>query len=420
MIGLDPRIVFWALYRPTRYDIVGGFTERAIDILNIRSNKICLYCLYYSAQHVLVYGYTVYDQCVQVFGTPTKGFKYRFVVKGYLYCLYQRPLISDILPLIISPLILTIDGGGDYPLQDVVDLTISISLGSLIVLGLFLIRWDISCYNSRVFDTVLKDTFSKNRCVFGVSSDDPSGSLYTGSKFGVVTISISKDTDTFVIDLRIGTFQDGGLKYNFAGEIAQQISYQIWLYSKGSTRIISLSTGAAEPQSNHSTPYFRYIFRDRFIRRGFDRRIKSRINEVNRPDYYRLNITLRALPSHIDTVESIDNYRDLVLLQYRSARIAREAAITFLISRFYFVLISVAVLYGVKDQLEAAPKAPPLGPQLYLGLRDSRYYSYPIVFLVRYIDKRKIECELGLKIGGASVIRRILGARDEKEFVTSV
>lgn len=63
------------------------------------------------------------------------------------------------------------------------------------------IQWLLhdSCYDSRVFDTALKDAFGKNRRVFGVSSDDPSGSLHAGSKFGVVTTSISKDTDTFVI-----------------------------------------------------------------------------------------------------------------------------------------------------------------------------------------------------------------------------
>lgn len=63
------------------------------------------------------------------------------------------------------------------------------------------IQWLLhdSCYDSRVFDTALKDAFGKNRRVFGVSSDDPSGSLYAGSKFGVVTTSISKDTNTFVI-----------------------------------------------------------------------------------------------------------------------------------------------------------------------------------------------------------------------------
>ncbi|KAJ5951036.1 uncharacterized protein N7479_009449 [Penicillium vulpinum] len=127
----------WSEFYPIAFTaIIDG------QLSSIRSNKICLYCLCYSTQHVLVYGYTV-------FGTPTKGFEYRFVVKGYLYCLYQRPLISDILPPIISPLILAIDGGGIR--GDVVDLAIGISSGGLIVLRLFLIRWDISYY-AKIFD----------------------------------------------------------------------------------------------------------------------------------------------------------------------------------------------------------------------------------------------------------------------------
>lgn len=118
------------------------------QLSSIRSNRICLYCLCHSAQHVLACGHTVCDRCVQVFGTPTKGFECRFVVKGCLYCLYQRPLIADILPPTMSPSILAIDGGGvrgvipleflfliqenlgDCPLQDVVDLAIGTSSGN--------------------------------------------------------------------------------------------------------------------------------------------------------------------------------------------------------------------------------------------------------------------------------------------------
>ncbi|CAG8887459.1 unnamed protein product [Penicillium egyptiacum] len=565
MIGLDPRMVFWALYRPaviealteskdswtefcptaftamieyhmdllfTRFsrDIISSIDLRKEQLISqsgqlssIKSNKICLYCLFHSAQHVLACGHTVCDRCVQVFGTPMKGFEYRFVVKGCLYCLYQRPLIADILPPTMSPSILAIDGGGvrgvipleflfliqenlgDCPLQDLVDLAIGTSSGGLIVLGLFLMRWDVphcaktfdqlasrifqqrrqstfpwparqsilgnmtrwiqwllhdSCYDSQIFDTALKDAFGKDRRIFGVSPDDPVGSLYAGSKFGVVTTSISKDTSTFVIgnfnrshrscddyvrpqdlehepkawqayftpiELGIGTFQDGGLKHNFAGEIAKQISHQIWPYSKGSTRMLSLGTGAAEPESNRSTPHFRHIFRDGFMRRGFDawmssmdtecdwRKMKSRINEANRPDYHRLNVTLGGLPSNVDAVESMDDYRDLVLLQPGSARMAREAAITFLISRFYFVLSgevadnSTALTWcrgtirckgPARRVIMALQRLHPKGLNytsdygmvgIFAGLdglcSSCGCYSHPIAFLVRHVDQ---------------------------------
>ena len=44
------------------------------------------------------------------------------------------------------------------------------------------------------------------------------------------------------------------------------------------------------------------------------------------------------MPSTIDNVEAIEDYENLVVLQPGAARLAREAASSLLISRFYFVL----------------------------------------------------------------------------------
>ncbi|QQK44167.1 Patatin-like serine hydrolase, putative [Penicillium digitatum] len=505
MLMLDPRMVFRTLYRSA---IVDAYHERAgywpdrpsedqaseveahlIDLFDalvqtdqtavelrksqlasqsgwlcrIRSNTICLYCVFQTAQHVLGCGHTLCDRCAHVFGTPTVGLEYQFTIRGCIYCLYQRPLVASILPPTMSPSVLAIDGGGVrgviplefllliqehlHPcrIQDVVDLALGTSSGGLIAIGLFIMTWNIStcsgifeelarrifrsrrrspfallnftyrsgsmlgnmgrwlhwllhdsCYDARVFDDALKSVFGENRLMFGPSRDDPRGSLQSNSKIGVVTTSISRETGAFVIgnfntvsepedqgdtqilrptdiahepnvwkaarataaapffftpaDLQgIGSFQDGGLKHNFAGEIASQISHLIWPEAIGSTRLLSLGTGITQPDVN-PTPHFRHIFRDSFIRRGFDawmstlgtesdwRRLKSQLDVAVRSEYHRLNVDLSGTPSTIDSVETMEDYRNLVLSQPGSSRRARDAATTLLVSRFYFEL----------------------------------------------------------------------------------
>lgn len=116
-------------------------------ISRVRSNRICLYCVMHSAQHILACGHTVCDVCAQVFGTPTPGLEYQFTLRGCLYCLYQRPLVVDVLPPTMSPTVLAIDGGGvrgvipleflilvqehlrPCAIQDVVDLALGTSSG---------------------------------------------------------------------------------------------------------------------------------------------------------------------------------------------------------------------------------------------------------------------------------------------------
>lgn len=154
------------------------------------------------------------------------------------------------------------------------------------------------------------------------------------------------------VDLQgIGSFQDGGLKYNFAGEIASQVSNQIWPQRMGSTRLVSLGTGTVH--SGDQTPHFRHIFRDSFVRRGFDawmstmetdndwRKWRNRLKTSAREDCHRLDVSLGNAPNAIDAIEAMEDYRNMVILQPGSARMAREAATTLLISRFFFVASSL-------------------------------------------------------------------------------
>ncbi|OQD97721.1 hypothetical protein PENSOL_c011G11247 [Penicillium solitum] len=436
------------------------------QLSRMRSSRICLFCLLRSAQHVLACGHTVCDRCAQIFGSPASGLEYQFTIKGCLCCLYQRPLVVDVLPPTMSPTILAIDGGGvrgvipleflllvqehlrPCAIQDVVDLALGTSSGGLIALGLFAMTWDVtdcserfntlarrifrerrpsllplllrqvfgfmsvfgdmakwvqwllhdSCYDSRVFDAALKSAFGEHRRIFGAARDDPPGPRRSGPKVGVVTTSISRDTSTFVIgnfnvshdsrdenDFRIirpddtrneptvwriarataaapffftpadlqgiGSFQDGGLKYNFAGEIAHQVSHQIWPTAMGSTKMLSLGTGKA--QSSDQTPHFRHIFRDSFVRRGFDawmstmesdsdwRKWRGRLSDSVKSDSHRLDVSLGNTPHTIDAVETMEDYRNLVILQVGSARMARDAATALLISRLFFVVGSL-------------------------------------------------------------------------------
>jgi hypothetical protein len=146
----------------------------------------------------------------------------------------------------------------------------------------------------------------------------------------------------------IGSFQDGGLKHNFAGEIAYQVSHRIWPTAIGSPRMLSLGTGKA--QSSDQTPHFRHIFRDSFIRRGFDawlstmesdsdwKKWRGRLSESVKSDSHRLDVSLGNVPRSIDAVEAMEDYRNLVILQTGSARMAKDAATTLLISRLFFVV----------------------------------------------------------------------------------
>ena len=123
------------------------------QLCRLRSNRICLFCLFDSAQHTLFCGHTLCDRCAQVFGEPNSGLEFHFTVKECIICLYRRPLIVEVLPPTSSPAILAIDGGGVrgvIPLEflalvqehlhpctihDVVDLAVGTSAGEFAAKG---------------------------------------------------------------------------------------------------------------------------------------------------------------------------------------------------------------------------------------------------------------------------------------------
>lgn len=145
----------------------------------------------------------------------------------------------------------------------------------------------------------------------------------------------------------IGSFQDGGLRDNFAAGIARRVSRRIWPSKTSVGRLISLGTGKTERLSDHS-PYFRHIWRDGFIRRGYDAlmsnldtepkwlELKSQLEDDVKDDYIRFNVQLENIPCAIDDVSAMDDYRNLVITQIGAARQAKEAATALLVARFYF------------------------------------------------------------------------------------
>lgn len=62
------------------------------------------------------------------------------------------------------------------------------------------------CYDGRVFDLVLQETFGKRRGLFSPTKENSSGPLISKTKIGVVATSIDKDTDSFVF----GNFNNAG------------------------------------------------------------------------------------------------------------------------------------------------------------------------------------------------------------------
>ncbi|KAF4226043.1 hypothetical protein CNMCM6805_005174 [Aspergillus fumigatiaffinis] len=253
-----------------------------------------------------------------------------------------------------------------------------------------------SCYDASIFDTCLREAFGEQRRIFDAVSQDSSPQLNSRSKYGVVAATIAKETKSFVFGnfnaadwfsnergyelfrakcassepslwevarataaapfyfstayLRnIGTFQDGGLQDNFAAGLARRISRRIWPSRTGIARLISMGTGRVESSPDRS-PHYRHVFYDSFLRRGFDAwmsnldthskwlHMMDEVDDRIKEDYLRFDVSLKDIPSAIDNAGAMDDYRNLVILQPGSSRMARQAATALLISRFFFVV----------------------------------------------------------------------------------
>ena len=140
---------------------------------------------------------------------------------------------------------------------------------------------------------------------------------------------------------------------------------------------------------------------------------RGRLNESVRGDCHRLDISLENTPQIINAVGAINDYRDLVLLQPGSARMARDAATTLLVSRFFLLVSSLPEQTSVPFWCPGVVRCKGPGREIILALeylypeglsyvsdsglidgfggRDSLYpscgyYNHPISFLTRHLD----------------------------------
>jgi hypothetical protein len=120
------------------------------ELGQIKSQRICLYCLVRCAQHCQRCHHAICDTCAQLFGNPAADAEYRFTLSMCLLCLSQEELVVDVLPPTMYPTILAVDGGGvrgvipleyliliqerlgrECKLRDLVDLAVGPSSGTL-------------------------------------------------------------------------------------------------------------------------------------------------------------------------------------------------------------------------------------------------------------------------------------------------
>lgn len=193
--------------------------------------------------------------------------------------------------------------------------------------------------------------------------------------------------------------------------------------------MVSIGTGTKDDKtSGQDAPHFRNVFRDGFARRALDAWLYSLDGEVKwkdlmnllsddeKSDHIRYNVSLKDLAGKIDSVSDIDSYRNLVILNPGSAKMAAEVATALLISSFYFELAEVPNSedghFPCRDIIRCRPRIrsilPPLeelhgsqqmsfttdsellGP--FLGEGDvcpscDRYHK-PVSFYVRHLEER--------------------------------
>ncbi|KAL4893422.1 acyl transferase/acyl hydrolase/lysophospholipase [Aspergillus ambiguus] len=310
-----------------------------------------------------------------------------------------------------------------------------------------------SCYDAGVFDASLREAFGESHRIFDVVGPNPPSHLHSKSKFAVIATTIAKETKSYVFGNfngadwftrehehelfragstdgeplfwevarataaapfyfspaslhTIGSFQDGGLRDNFAAGIAKRISRRVWPSRTGVARLVSLGTGTVEGPPNHS-PHFRHILRDGFLRRGFDalmsnldtqpkwQELRNQLDDGIKEDFLRLDVPLKGVPCSIDDIDRMDGYRDLVIRQTGSSKMAKETAAALLVSRFYF-------------ELDPLPFPLPLwGPSWYHGMIRCKGPTRPILNALQKLCVEDIEF-----VSDSGLLGKFTGPRD--------
>jgi Patatin-like phospholipase len=146
----------------------------------IQTNLTCLSCLRRKPEHPMQCFHSYCDVCIRIFGDGMVGFEHQNVMHACIICQLRSALIVKLLPKTAGIRILSIDGGGshgiaslkwlsilqahipEYAVQDFFDLAVGTSAGGLIVLSLFINRWDVE-KSTRHFKSLTQRVFGQGR-----------------------------------------------------------------------------------------------------------------------------------------------------------------------------------------------------------------------------------------------------------------
>ena len=151
----------------------------------------------------------------------------------------------------------------------------------------------------------------------------------------------------------LGSFQDGGLRYNNPASLAVCEARQVWSPETNPDIVLSLGTGSGEDCKSPKVSHFRNFVADGFISRlvrllahSFNREgpwkeMINRLDESKKKDYIRLNIPISPTKSvRLDDISKMDELRAAVHRQPNSKPACEDTAWTLLLSNFYFLLDS--------------------------------------------------------------------------------
>ena len=125
----------------------------------------------------------------------------------------------------------------------------------------------------------------------------------------------------------LGSFQDGGLRYNNPMDLAVWECQYIWQTETTPDVLLSLGTGTQEDNQTPKAPHFRHLLNDGFIPRLYRSFISSldgertwrdsvnRMEEQRKTNCFRLNVGLPAVEPQLDDVSQMENLRQSVCLQ---------------------------------------------------------------------------------------------------------
>ena len=155
----------------------------------------------------------------------------------------------------------------------------------------------------------------------------------------------------------LGSFQDGGLRYNNPMELAVWECQRIWSTAGGPDLVLSLGTGTEVTDQSPKAPYFRHILSDGFIPRLYRtfmssldgerawRESVSRMDSQRRGNYFRLNLQLPNAESRLDDVKQMEKLRRSIYLQPEDTRRdeLKRILCAVLAATFFFELESLPV-----------------------------------------------------------------------------